>query len=224
MSSAELNVVPRRSTLRCIAERLLPGGHERTYLQRELVNEKMFFQPATKSFHAYCSLKNPSAMQMLQEFADSQGLTVKLAPSRLARARRRSSFRLDRQTCANAQSTTLHVTHDVDQLRECDVMLVYLTAQTWTCPDTSMFGSEVSRAMGVGVRLLLAHEMNGVGGQESCFGCEFAKMFSCDDGATPIELLRRGIYNKIAVEKLSSPSNYQVRDAAAPSPDRPRRT
>eukprot|EP00966_Prymnesium_polylepis_P188228 4362231-Prymnesium_polylepis.2 len=53
--------------------------------------------------------------------------------------------------------------------------------------------------MGAGVRLLLAHEMIGVGGQETRFGCEFASFFSCDDGATPMELLNRGIYAKIAV-------------------------
>ena len=31
------------STLRCIAERLLPEVHERTHLQREIVNEKIVF-------------------------------------------------------------------------------------------------------------------------------------------------------------------------------------
>jgi hypothetical protein len=65
-------------------------------------------------------------------------------------------------------------------------MLVYLTAQTWTRADeSSMFGVEVGRAMDANVPLLLVHEMIGVGGQDIRFGCEFAKFFSCDDGATP---------------------------------------
>ena len=198
--AAELNGVPRRSTLRCIADRLLPDGHEQTYLQREIINEKAVFQPPTMRFHIYCSDKNRGAMQLLEEFADNMGLTLQLAPSGLAQAGRCSSFHLERQKRANLQSTTLHVTNDIEQLRNCDFMLVYLTAQTWTRPDaSSMFGSEVGRAMDAGVKLLLAHEMIGVGGQESRFGCEFANFFSCDDGATPRQLLERGIYGTIAV-------------------------
>ena len=53
--------------------------------------------------------------------------------------------------------------------------------------------------MALGVRLLLAHEMIGVGGQEARDGCEFASFFSCARGSTPQELLRKGIYDKIAV-------------------------
>eukprot|EP00966_Prymnesium_polylepis_P302772 6994711-Prymnesium_polylepis.2 len=40
--------LPRRSTMRCIAERLLPEGHGRTYLQLEIINEKIDFPPAKK--------------------------------------------------------------------------------------------------------------------------------------------------------------------------------
>jgi hypothetical protein len=53
--------------------------------------------------------------------------------------------------------------------------------------------------MDAGIPLLLVHEMIGVGGQEGRFGCEFANFLSCDDGATPPELLQRSIYAKIAV-------------------------
>ena len=52
--------------------------------------------------------------------------------------------------------------------------------------------------MDAGVPLLLAHEMIGQG-QEQRHGCEFGTFFSCDHGATPLELLHRGIYAKIAV-------------------------
>jgi hypothetical protein len=39
----------------------------------------------------------------------------------------------------------------------------------------------------------------GAGGQELRYGCEFGPFFSCVDGATPGELLKRGIYSEIAV-------------------------
>ena len=55
------------------------------------------------------------------------------------------------------------------------------------------------RAMDVGVHVLLVHEMPGSGGQEARFGCEFGCFFSHPDGATPNELLTRGIYSEIAV-------------------------
>lgn len=52
--------------------------------------------------------------------------------------------------------------------------------------------------MDLGVNILLAHEMMGEG-QEAKFGCEFASLFSSADGATPTDLLQRGIYSQIAV-------------------------
>jgi len=79
-------------------------------------------------------------------------------------------------------------------------MLVYLTAQTWTRGKLSaQLGAEVLQAMDLGVHLLLAHEMPGVGGQEARSGCDFGAFFSCEAGSTPAELLVRGIYNEIAL-------------------------
>ena len=195
---ADPNGMSRRRTLRCIAERLLPQGHEQTYLQKELVKEKaLVFPAATKSYHIYCSLKNTGALELLQEFADNHGLTLELTPSGPAPSERRSKTQRKSKTM---QNTALHVTQDIEKLGECDFMLVYLTAQTWTRADaSSMFALEVRRAMDADVPLLLAHEMIGVGGQEARYGCEFARFFSCDDGATPPDLIERGIHAKIAV-------------------------
>ena len=77
------------------------------------------------------------------------------------------------------QSTTLHVTQDVELLSECDFMLVYLTAQTWTL--AVCLARRWGRVIDADVSLLLAHEMIGVGGQANRFGCEFSSFFSCDD-------------------------------------------
>ena len=78
-------------------------------------------------------------------------------------------------------------------------MICYLTGQTWTSGEASTaFALEVEQAMDAGVSLLLVHEMSGVGGQAARHACEFGDFFACDDGATPEELLRRGIYSQIA--------------------------
>ena len=72
--------------------------------------------------------------------------------------------------------------------------------QTWTRgAGSEALAAEVNNAMDAGVHVLLAHEMPGTGGQETRFGCEFSSFFSCPDGATPSELLHRGIYSQIAV-------------------------
>ena len=79
-------------------------------------------------------------------------------------------------------------------------MLLYLTSQTWTRGEASeALGRELMRAMDLNVNVLLVHEMPGMGGQEARFGCSFGSFFSCKDGATPDELLKRGIYSSIAV-------------------------
>eukprot|EP00966_Prymnesium_polylepis_P215674 4994258-Prymnesium_polylepis.1 len=143
-------------------------------------------QPATKRNHIYCSKKNPGALELLDEFTDNQGLTLKVGPSSPAPSRRRSSAHVNERKGTNVPTSTLHVTHDVEQVAKCDAMLVYLTAQTWTrAEESSALGAEVGMAMDAGTRLLLTHEMIGVGGQQARFGCEFASFFSCDEGATP---------------------------------------
>jgi hypothetical protein len=44
-----------------------------------------------------------------------------------------------------------------------------------------------------------------MGGQETRGGCEFSSFFSCVDGATPSDLLKRGIYSEIAVALKGGP-------------------
>ena len=78
-------------------------------------------------------------------------------------------------------------------------MLVYLHKDTWTSGEASAaFAKEVTRALCFNVQLLLAHEMLGVE-QEPRGGVEFAAFFDCDQGTTPPQLLKAGIYSQIAV-------------------------
>lgn len=82
----------------------------------------------------------------------------------------------------------------------CLDVLLYLTGQTWTRGEESTaLAEEIRKAMDLGVHVLLVHEMPGVGGQEARFGCEFGSFFGHPDGATPGDLLKRGIYSEVAV-------------------------
>ena len=75
-------------------------------------------------------------------------------------------------------------------------MLVYLTEETWTGGERSVWlAAEVKDAMSRGVPLLLAHEMPGVG-QEGRHPAEFGAFFKSH--TTPAELVRAGIYHKVA--------------------------
>ena len=81
-------------------------------------------------------------------------------------------------------------------VEECEQMLVYLTAETWTGGERSVrLAAEVKDAMSRGVPLLLAHEMPGVG-QEGRHPAEFGAFFKSH--TTPAELVRAGIYHKVA--------------------------
>ena len=159
-------------TLRLIAERLLPGRHCRTFVQGELSQLRPCWHEHPRydcRYHAFCSPHNSGASALLGEVSKTFARVIK-------------------------------VTTESDSLEACESMIVYLNAQTWTSGATSAaFAADVERAMTLGVHLLLAHEMIGVDGQEARAGCDFHTFFSCARGSTPQNLLRKGIYNKIAV-------------------------
>ena len=99
----------------------------------------------------------------------------------------------------------LIVTDEFGMLSECEHMLLYLNAQTWTRGEASnALGAELSAAMDRGVNIVLAHEMVGIGGQEARHGCEFSAFFACADGATPPKLLQRKIYRESTRTDTSS--------------------
>ena len=155
-----------------------------TYMDKELINQKLKpLPPPTACFHIYCSPLNLGALEIMQEVARERG------------------FECRTEDAPDAPKTpTLLLTSDVAKLDASDHMLLYLTSQTWTRGEASeALGKELMQAMDLKVNVLLVHEMPGVGGQEARFGCEFGTFFSCADGATPGELLKRGVYSSIAV-------------------------
>lgn len=208
-------------TMRLIAERLLPAGAAgSTYVDNEVISRKRRpLPPPQRTFHVYCSELNPGAAALLDEVALALGMTL----SREAQAYEHkhkhkhsgsnrsslilSSARASRfigsgraSTAASDEHDVLAVTDDFENLATCDHMLLYLTSQTWTRGAASdALADEIATAMDLGVHVLLAHEMIGIGGQEARFGCEFGSFFTCADGATPGHLLQRGIYTEVAV-------------------------
>jgi len=171
-------------TMRQIAERLLPDAAGTTYVDNEIVKQKLKpLPPSSKAFHVYSSALNPGAAQLMDEVARARSFTLHLDGEAT-------------EETANA----LHMTTEAANLAKSDHMLLYLTSQTWTRPiESAQLAAELMEAIDFGVNVLLVHEMPGAGGQEARFGCEFASFFSCADGATPPELLNRGIYSSVAV-------------------------
>ena len=172
-------------TMRLIAERVLPGASGQTYVDREIVNSELggISPPKASFFHLYCSEVNPGAKALMLEVGKERGFDV-----------------LFEEPSSGQPDNVLYVTTDVANLSKCEHMLLYLTGQTWTRAEASAaLAGQVIRAMDLEVHVLLVHEMPGSGGQEARFGCEFGCFFSHPEGATPTELLSRGIYSEIAV-------------------------
>jgi len=148
----------------------------------------------------YCSSLNPGSLALMKELARERNLhplvgvesTKQQHPSSFGR--RLSSAR------GSTPRSTLHLATDNAMLASCDHMLLYLTSQTWTRgAESDALAGEVEEALELGIHILLAHEMPGTGGQEHRNGCEFGALFACPEGATPRNLLNRGIYSEIAV-------------------------
>ena len=60
-------------------------------------------------------------------------------------------------------------------------MLVYLNATTWTSGEASdALAADVAAALRVGVELVLAHEVPGIGGQAERGAVLFSTFFSSD--------------------------------------------
>lgn len=195
---------------------ILPGIE--VFVQGEMSNQRPSLPPPKASFHVYCSASNPGAIELMHELSTVMSMECKTSsrPNKKKSQQRRFANQIplaalqavwqhQRRRWSVKTSTVrsdlhdLHITSDVTELRNCDCMLVYLNALTWTRGDeeSEQFGNEVHRAMDSGVHLVLAHEMMGVG-QDDRHPCEFDAFFGCDRGTTPPELLHRGIYRDIA--------------------------
>jgi hypothetical protein len=140
-------------TMRLIAERLLEDAAGTTYVDGELISHKLKALPPPKDehkFHICCSSRNPGALELMVELAREQKFELKLDEV-LQDTPSDSDFR--------SQMEVLCMTTNVDQLAECDHLLLYLTSQTWTRGEESeALAKEVERAMDLSVHVLLTHE------------------------------------------------------------------
>ena len=121
--------------MRLIAERLLEDAAGTTYVDGELISHKLKALPPPKDehrFHICCSGCNPGALELMVELAREQKFKLQLDEV-LQDTPSDSDFR--------SQMEVLCMTTNVDQLAECDHLLLYLTSQTWTR------GDEVSEAL-----------------------------------------------------------------------------
>jgi len=159
-------------TLRLIAERVVVTDKAQrgsTYVQGELAQLPSRLRALSRghAYHLYCSPCNEGAETLLRELAKTRSLS------------------------------TLKYTNQFSELQRCEAMLLYLTGRTWTRGMASdEFAEEVEDAMRSGMRLVLAHEMPGLG-QSGRHAVEFKTLFAADQ--TPDELKRAGIYSTIAV-------------------------
>jgi hypothetical protein len=188
--------------MRLIADRLLPVAPNSTFVDNEIVSHQPKpLQPPNGSFHVYCSSFNPGALDLMKEVARERYFRPVEGVSSARQDISSSSIRRRHSSARRTTpKSTLHIATGKASLASCDHMLLYLTAHTWTRgADTDALAGEVEEALGLGVHILLVHEMPGIGGQEHRNGCEFGAFFASPDGATPRELLNRGIYSEVAV-------------------------
>jgi len=165
-------------TMRLLAERVLciPSDQQAaTYVQGELANEHpQVAPPSPCKYHLYCSHNNVGAVEFLAEFS------------------------------AATATADLAITSRLDELMEARHFFVYLNGATWSSGEHSaLLASEIEQAMSRGVHTLLLHEMPNIMGDPDAehnatrCGCPFDQFFA--QGATPLPLLKAGLYDEIAI-------------------------
>ena len=196
---------------------LNPGAYQ---LLQELADARQFelAEQSISSVVASMSSKSSRGSSSFGAFSElsaslfnnsSQRLGKKLGQT-LQRSCRSASRHASRMRSKWIQSRSalpdmLFVTEDPAWLPKCEHMLLYLTSATWTRgTDSAALAQQVMRAQDLGIHVLLAHEMPGLG-NASRNPCEFGAFFSSPHGATPTELLKRGIYKEIAVTLKGGP-------------------
>ena len=177
-------------SMRLIAERLLPDAVPGSvYVQGEAGSQVLSAPSLThgRKHHLYCSMHNIGAAQVVADL------------SKLLSEKRRRISRLP------WRAQLLHVTENFAELNGCELMLLYLTRDTWTSGEVSAWlAREVCEAMRLGVPLLLVHES-----PSALDTCEYNALDrrACDfndfwlEGWTPKHLLTgdANIYKKIAI-------------------------
>ena len=175
-------------SMRLIAERLLPEAiHGSVYVQGE-AGRQILAPPALthgRKHHLYCSPHNIGAAQVVLDL------------SKLLSEKRPRMSRLPGRT------RSLQATESFAELDGCELMLLYLTSDTWTrVKHSAWLAHEVCEAMRLGVPLLLVHESPSAMDKSDANtrrACDFNDFWN--EGWTPKHLLTgdANIYKKIAI-------------------------
>ena len=184
---------------RQVAERLLPEKDRGTvYVQGEAGNQTLSVPTLKRgrTFHLYCSPHNAGAKELGAEL-------VEMLSRRIANASKANS--------KGDSKPLLKTTTSLDELDQCEHMLIYLTAKTWCNGEDSIaYAREVAIAQRKGVHLLLAHEYPCcldalVPGGMSRGACEFNDFWN--EGWTPKHLLTgdANVYKQIAMALKPGP-------------------
>jgi hypothetical protein len=156
-------------TMRLIADRIVvQGACGTTYVDRELLSLTLnALPPPSSTYHIYCSEANPGAVELVTEVATERNLKLALSERASRRSSRSASLTGEsrqwlRKVLRNVMpemGSTLAATATLTDLAECDRMLLYLNAQTWTRgAESDALAHEVAKAIDLDVHLLLAHE------------------------------------------------------------------
>jgi hypothetical protein len=176
VSPVEWNRLPHFQdvTIRLIAEKgILHGVAGELYLQGEAAMGKVTLPEPLKgrTHHLFCSEFNSGAKEVAEELKTSDVIV------------------------AGMLKYTVHV----DQLEQCDHMLILLDQRTWTSGETTAkLVEHIHEAMRKGVHLCCVHEFPSVVGPPR-YECEFALMFN--DDWTPPHLTSgaTNLYKEIAL-------------------------
>ena len=197
-------------TMLLMCKRLLPEAKRDIYLQGAAGFKLPKKHTAVK---VYCSPHNLGATELAAE------LNATFAPSKSRDIQRRHASNRGTGGSHGAQSTTASIRplrwtslsyrespvaasrgqllEKVESLDECDHILIYLTALTWT-HEPEAFAAEIREAMRLGVHLQPCHEFPSVLDPESL---RDALPFKEIMDATPADLTKspRNIYSQIAI-------------------------
>jgi len=136
------------------------------YLEDETARIKVSLPPPLngRKHHLFCSEFNAGAVALANELRESNVFVTK----------------------GKKASARLSITTAVDELADCDHMLVLLDKRTWTSgADTAKFVEHIHTAMRIGVHITCVHEFPAVVGLPR-HACDFALMFG--DDWTPAHL------------------------------------
>ena len=171
---------------------------EEMYIKGELAHARSsLLPPAEHRFHLYVSRLNVGASALAAEVATSRSLPLVWTerPEELARAESMLVYLHGQTWAGSGAEGGVGLLGGLAEGRADGGG----GAESTRSVESALggFAEEVERAMRGGVRLLLAHESPGLGGQEARGAVRFDTFF--ERGQTPSSLLAAGVYSSLAV-------------------------